>query len=113
MTVAHIYILNYLPFICIYIYIAYICLYRGFGSESPFSYKFPPTSHVKRRKTEEDEETIEDSQMTPHTPQKKDREGDEKEEKAASEEAKGTTKTVHPRRIWSTKMQTSEKHYMK
>ena len=66
-------------------------------------------SHVKRRKTDEDEETAEDTQMTPHTPQKKDKEGDEKEEKAASEEAKGTTKTVHPRRIWSTKMQTSAK----
>ena len=82
---------------------------RGFGSKSPFSYKFPPMSHVKRRKTDEDEETAEDTQMTPHTPQKKDKEGDEKEEKAASEEAKGTTKTVHPRQIWSTKMQTSAK----
>ena len=66
-------------------------------------------SHGKRRKTGEEDGTTEDTQMVPYTPQRKNKEEDKKEEKPETAEEKDKTKTLHPRRIWSTKMQTSSK----
>ena len=86
---------------------------RGFGSKSPFSYKFPPMSRVKRRKTDEDEETAEDTQMTPHTPQKKTRKETRRKRRPRRKKQRARQRQCTQDEYGVQKCRHPQKHYMK